>query len=153
MLFLLFQLGSDRYAIEARQIAEVLPLVEVKQIPHAPAAVRGAFNYRGVTVPLLDLSQLALGIPSRLRLSTRIILVHYRPDEPGTRLLGLLAEHATETMSRHPSEFRDSGLDLPDAPYLGPVAVDEGGLVQWVQVDQLIGDELRDLLFQPGVPA
>ena len=36
MLFLVFELGNDRYALDVRQVAEVLPLVGVKQMPRAP---------------------------------------------------------------------------------------------------------------------
>jgi chemotaxis-related protein WspB len=151
MLFLLFQLGPDRYAIDVRQIAEVLPLLSAKQIPGSPPAVLGAINYRGVSVPLIDLSQLALGRPSQKRLSTRIILVNYQDGFGQSRLLGLLAENATETISCAPGEFRDSGLNLPHAPYLGRVLTTEGGLVQWVEVDQLLRPEVRDLLFQSPV--
>lgn len=147
MLFLLFRLGKDRYAIEARQVAEVLPLLEVKRIPQAPPAVRGAFDFRGQPVPLLDLSQLALGRPAPEQLSTRIVLVHYPDGRGGTRLLGLLAEHVTETLRRHPEEFQDAGVHSPDAPWLGRVASDPGGLVQWVQVAQLLPEDLRALLF------
>ena len=147
MLFLLFRLGKDRYAIEASRVAEVLPMLEVKRIPQAPPAVRGAFDFRGTPVPLLDLTQLALGRDAPEQLSTRIVLVHY-PDESGrTRLLGLLAEHVTETLRRDPGEFRDAGVEVPDAPWLGKVASDVGGLVQWVQVEQLLPPELRALLF------
>src|SRR5438552_2197518 len=104
MLFLLFQLGKDRYALDIRQVAEVLPLVEVKQIPHTLPAVVGAFNYRGTSIPLIDLNELALGRPALKRLSTRIILVHY-PDPKGTsHLLGLIAEKATGTMRREPAD-------------------------------------------------
>ena len=35
MLFLLFQLGADRYALPARDVAEVLPLVALKGVPGA----------------------------------------------------------------------------------------------------------------------
>ena len=35
MLYLLFELGKDRYALEAGQVMEVLPLLEFKRIPHA----------------------------------------------------------------------------------------------------------------------
>jgi chemotaxis-related protein WspB len=148
VLFLLFRLGKDRYAIDVRQIAEVLPLIAVKKIPQAPAAVSGALNYRGSTVPLIDLSQLALGRPAQPRLSTRIIMVHFTDSGGRSRMLGLLAEHATETMNCAPGEFKDSGLTLPDAPYLGPVASDAQGLVQWIQVEQLLPAEVRDLLYQ-----
>jgi chemotaxis-related protein WspB len=128
-------------------VAEVLPMLEVKRIPQAPPAVRGAFDFRGTPVPLLDLSRLALGRDAAEQLSTRIVLVHYPDARGATRLLGLLAEHATETLRRDPSEFRDAGVEVPDAPWLGRVASDAGGLVQWVQVEQLLPPELRALLF------
>lgn len=147
MLFLLFRLGKDRYAIEAKQVVEVLPLLEAKRIPQAPPAVRGAFDFRGQPVPLLDLSQLALGRPAPEQLSTRIVLVNYPDGRGGARLLGLLAEHVTETLRRNPEDFHDPGVQSPDAPWLGRVASDAGGLVQWVQVGKLLPDEVRALLF------
>jgi chemotaxis-related protein WspB len=149
MLFLLFRLGNDRYAIEARQVVEVLPLLSAKQIPQAPPAVRGVFDFRGEPVPLIDLTQLALGHPVREHLSTRIVLVRHPDGRGGQRLLGLLAEHVTETMRRDPASFSSSGVELPDARWLGPVASDEGGLVQWLQVDQLLPPDLLALLFPP----
>lgn len=153
MLLLLFRLGDDRYAVDARQVVEVLPLVAVKQIPQAPAAVVGVFNYHGDSVPLIDLSQLALGRRSRPRLSTRIILVRH-PDRCGRpQLLGLLAEQVTETMRCSASDFGESGVSVPAAPYLGPVTADGKGLVQWIEVDQLLPDDIRDLLFQAPEPA
>ena len=147
MLFLLFRLGKDRYALPAVQVAEVLPMLELKQIPQAPPAVRGAFDFRGRPVPLIDLSLMALGTPAREQLSTRIVLVRHPDGRGGERLLGLLAEHVTETLRRDPADFHDAGVDLPDATWLGPVVSHEGGLVQWVRVDQLLTPELRELLF------
>jgi chemotaxis-related protein WspB len=147
MLFLLFRLGKDRYALPAREVVEVLPMLEVKQIPQAPPAVRGAFDFRGRPVPLVDLAQLAFGRASSELLSTRIVLVEHGDGHGGTRLLGLLAEQVTETMRRNPEDFRAAGVEVPDAPWLGPVASDEGGLVQRVDVAQLLTPELRALLF------
>lgn len=150
MLFLLFQLGEDRYAIEAVKVAVVLPLVVPKAIPGAPAAVAGAFDYNGTPVPLIDLSQLALGRPAQPRRSTRIIMVEY-PMDDGTQLLGLIAENASETLVRDPAEFVPSGVSSDGAPYLGPVVSDSRGIVQWVQIDQLLPDTVRDLLFNQPV--
>ena len=147
MLFLLFRLGKDRYAIEAKRVVEVLPMLAAKQIPQAPPAVRGVFDFRGQPVPLVDLSQMALGRPAREQLSTRIVLVDYPDGRGGTRLLGLLAEQVTETLRRNPEEFPDSGVELPDAPWLGPVASDPGGLVQRIDVAQLLTPDVRALLF------
>ena len=147
MLFLLFRLGKDRYAIEAKQVVEVLPMLAAKQIPQAPAAVRGVFDFRGHPVPLLDLTQLALGHPVREQLSTRVVLVRHPDGRGGERLLGLLAEHVTETMRREPADFRDPGVETPGARWLGPVVPHEGSLVQWVQVGDLLTPELCELLF------
>src|SRR5580692_2688337 len=82
VLFLLFQLGHDRYALEASRVLEVLPLLELKKLPGAPRGVAGIFNYRGRPVPAVDLSEMTLGRPASERLSTRIIVVNY-PDETG----------------------------------------------------------------------
>ena len=148
MLFLVFELGKDRYALDVRQIAEVLPLVGVKQIPRAPQAMNGLFNYRGAPVPVIDLSQLTLGRPSARRLSTRIVLVHY-PDQTGqTHLLGLVAEKATRTARHEASDFVASGVTNTGAPYLGPVVTDARGLLQWIDVRTLLPPSFRDMLFK-----
>ena len=147
MLFLVFELARDRYVLDVSQVAEVLPLVSIKQIPQAPPAVAGILNYRGAPVPVIDLSQLALGRPSARRLSTRIVLVHY-PDQTGqTHLLGLIAEKATRTARHEPSDFVASGVTNDGAPYLGPVVTDARGLLQWIDVRTLLPPSFRDLLF------
>lgn len=151
MLFLLFQLGEDRYAIEAAKIVAVLPLVIPKSIPHAPAAVAGVFDYRGTPIPLIDLSQLALGRPAKTQRSTRIIVVHYPVNAQCDQPLGLIAEQAYETFVRDPADFLPSGVSNDGERYLGPVASDARGLVQWVQTEHLLPEPVRDLLFsQPA---
>jgi chemotaxis-related protein WspB len=151
MLFLLFQLGQDRYALDTSRVAEVLPLVGITQIPQAPAGVAGLFNYRGVPVPVVDLSQLTMGRPAHSRLNTRIVLVHYPDSSGGTRLLGLIAEKVTETVRRDKADFVASGVTNDRAPYLGPVATDARGLMQWIDVESLLPPSVRDVLFASPV--
>lgn len=151
MLFLVFELGSDRYALDVRHIAAVLPLVGFKQLPQAPPAVSGLLTYRGTLVPVIDLSQLTLGRAAARRLSTRIVLVDY-PDEAGRpHLLGLIAEKATQAVRYEASDFSASGVTHPGAAYLGPVANDAQGLLQRVEVRTLLPASLRDLLFKEPV--
>ncbi|MFC5473762.1 chemotaxis protein CheW [Paraherbaspirillum soli] len=149
MLFLLFCIGKDHYALDTGQVAAVLPLVELKQIPATPAWVAGIFSYRGQNVPVIDLSQLALGHPAQRRLSTRTVLVHYPAPGPNSRLLGLQLEQASATMRRDPAEFRDSGFDHDHARYLGPVCDDPRGMIQSVRVRDLLPDAVRAQLFPP----
>ena len=147
MLFLIFQLGPDRYALDARRVAEILPLVSITKIPQAPTGVAGVLNYRGAPVPVIDLSELILGQPARRCLSTRIVLVHDGSDGGHARLLGLIAEHATETVQRAVSDFVPSGLLNGGTPYLGPVATDARGLMQWIDVEMLLPRSVKDVLF------
>jgi len=147
MLFLVFQLGPDRYALEAKRVAEVLPLVDIKNIPHAPNGIAGVFNYRGTPVPVIDLAQLTLGQPARRCLSTRIVLVHDMSGWGEQRVLGLMAEHATETVRRDPADFVPSGVANGAAPYLGPIASDARGLMQWIEMDRLLPASVKDALF------
>jgi chemotaxis-related protein WspB len=148
MLFLLFQLGKDRYVLDVAQVAQVLPLVSFKLIPQAPVAVAGVFSYHGAPVPAIDLSQLALGRPAHNRFSTRIILVHYRNDSGQTHLLGLIAEKVKETLRREAADFVASGVSNEAAPYLGPVAADALGLLQWIDVNNLLPVAVREMLFR-----
>ena len=147
MLFLLFQLGRDRYALEASRVIEVLPLVELKRIPDSPRGVAGIFNYRGRPVPAVDLSDLTLGQPASERLSTRIIVIQY-PDEHGkNQPLGLIAEHATEIIRRESREFVEPGLKLGAPEYLGPVLMDARGPIHWIREQRLLPQNVRDHLF------
>jgi chemotaxis-related protein WspB len=147
MLFLLFQVGPDRFAIEASRIVEVLPLLEFKTITHAPKGVAGLFNYRGRLVPAVDLCELTLSQPAMESLSTRILLIQY-PDAAGNpHLLGLIAEHATLLLRKEPADFADPAMRIKAAPFLGPVLMDDRGVVQWIYERRLLSDSVRDTLF------
>jgi chemotaxis-related protein WspB len=147
MLFLLFQVDNARYALDARRVVEVLPLVELSSLANAPKGVAGMINYRGRPVPAVDLTELALGVPARERLSTRILLVKY-PDAAGRdHLLGLIAEHATEILRTEAAAFVEAGVNIAAAPYLGPVLLDAKGPIHWLREQQLLAEPIRDLLF------
>ncbi len=147
-LYLQFRIGDQRFALDVHEVIEVLPRRTLKPIAQAPAWVAGILAHRGTLVPVVDLSALSFGRPAPMRTSTRLVLVHYRGDQQ----LGLLLEQATDTLRCRPDEFQPYGLDNTDAPYLGPVRQDAGGLLQRIEVDDLLPDDVRRLLFpeQPG---
>src|SRR5206468_1359680 len=147
MLFLLFQLGKDRYALEAARVVEVAPLLALKRLPQSPKGVAGIFNYRGRPVPAIDLCEMATGKPAGEQLSTRIIIVNYRHENGSDNLLGLIAENATETLRKNIQDFVDSGVTIGAAPYLGPVLMDAKGTIQWVDEQKLLKGYVRQLLF------
>ncbi|RKF38626.1 chemotaxis protein CheW [Paraburkholderia fungorum] len=149
MLFILFTLDSERYVIDATQVERLMPLTPQsppKTIPGAPSWVAGVLDYEGTPLPVIDLPALALGRPAAQLMSTRVVLVRY-PHAGTVRLLALLLEGATRTLRLAADAFQDAGIDMPHARYLGPVAREADGLVQWIRVEHLLPDDVKALLF------
>jgi chemotaxis-related protein WspB len=143
MLFIVFQLADDRYALEARELVEVLPLARIKRLPRAPAGIAGLLDYHGATLPVVDLSELALGRAAAQRLSTRLLIVEIGEG----RRLALVAERANEMLRRDPADFVATPVAPGAAPYLGPVARDARGLVQWIAPRALLTAGICEALF------
>ena len=152
MVYLLFEMGADRYALPASAIVAVEPMVRLKRIPQAAAGIAGVFDYHGRPVPVVDLNAMALGQPSREEhFSTRLVVV----NDPGdaTRLLALLTEKATDTARFEEADFQDPGVTSGGAPYLGPVVRDGRGLVQRVDVARLLSPEVKAVLWKQAAEA
>lgn len=148
MLALLFSIGDDRYGLPVAAVVEVTPILKLKQLPGAPDYVAGLCNFRGEAIPVLDISALARGVPSRRALSTRMIVVDFPVEQGGTRRLGLLAERATETAAISEADLRPPGVQVDDAPFLGKVAISSGEVVQLIEVGQLLTPAVAALLFR-----
>jgi chemotaxis-related protein WspB len=132
MLFLMFRIGDESYALDTAHVSEILPLLRITRVPHANPAVAGLVSYRGRSVPVVDLHQLMIGEPARPHISTRLILVRH-----GGHFFGLIAEQATEMMRLEQASFADSGIANDTAPYLGPVTQDGDRLIRWFDVLKL----------------
>jgi chemotaxis-related protein WspB len=76
MLLLAFRAAENLYALDVTRVVEVVPRIELRRFPHAPAFIAGLFDYRGIVVPVIDLGILLGSTACRNRLNTRIILVN-----------------------------------------------------------------------------
>lgn len=144
MLHLVFRLGNERYVLASANIVEVLPVPVLRAIPGVPETVPGVFRYRGTLVPVLDLGLLVNGQPVA-REKSRIALVRYGAQGDAFRLLGLLVEAATGLLSLREQEFTASPV-TSSARYAGPVATDSIGMLQRIELEQLVPDDLWERL-------
>jgi chemotaxis-related protein WspB len=159
MLLLTFRAAENLYAVDVTRVVEVVPRVELRRLPHAPAYLTGLFDYRGAVVPVIDLAIL-LGLdPCRDRLSTRIILVDLRPGEthrdgPSSpsrrRLVGLVAEHVSDVASVTPEQVISPPMNLPQAPYLGAIVEVGQEMTQLIIADHLLEPSFREAFFEGG---
>lgn len=154
MLMLLFYVGDERYALDSKKVVEIVPLVALKKLHHAPEYVAGLFNYRGLVVPVIDICHLLLGNSCNHHLSTRIIMVNYfssnkngeRAITNTPRLLGLMAPRVTETLDVDKNQSVTPGMVLDNAPYLGDIITDASGMIQYLNVDYLLPSQFNQIL-------
>lgn len=148
MLLLSFHIGTERYSLTAKDVVEILPLIEIKKIPLAPEFILGLLDYRGTPVPIIDLCQLIEHRSCNKVLSSRIILLHYIDAFNQPHVLGVTAEKVTETININKNDFHSSGVSLNEAPYLGAVTKKNENVIQFIETNKLLPQEVQSMLFQ-----
>lgn len=144
MLLITCQAGADRFAIPLRHVVEVVPRAILQRPGGLPDWLAGILVYRGTATPVLDLTWLTHGTPCPNRLSSRILLLRTNWQD-AQRRFGLLAEHVAL------NEVDDSSLNQAE-PAGGPTALgtlrlDSHGVFQLLDLDLLLPDQRREVLF------
>jgi chemotaxis-related protein WspB len=139
MLVLSFRVADVPYAVAVRRVVEVVPRVALRAIPHAPKYLAGLLRYRGGAVPVVDLGLLMGEVACSDRLDTRIILVDCGVHGgDGLGYLGLIAERVDDVRLVDESRRAVAGLEIGDAPYLGPIYETDDGLLQLVEPGKIL---------------
>lgn len=146
-LYMRFYVGDNRFVLPAQDIIAIVPLVSLHEVPQAPEYVAGILSYHGESVPVIDIRALMTGLRSDNRLSTRIAIVRFTMSKGKQRLIGLLAERLTEVMRIDESMFKPSGVTNEKARYLGDVVTDNRGILQRLNVAELIPKASQKMLF------
>lgn len=146
MLLLLFETSDGRYALDSKHIVEVIPLLKTKKIPAAPAFVTGMINYHGVPVPVFDFCAIEGDEASRKFYSTRIILVNY-PLDGENKLVGVIAERATDIIKVGESDIRSSGILLEKNLISGTDDSGQEEIVQLFDIKRMIPEDVVRELF------
>lgn len=150
MKVLVFHIGPDRYGLRLAAINRVLPVAQLKPVALAPPFVAGLLDLHGEPVPVIDLSRLAGVTPEQVWFDTRIVLADYALAGGAVARIGLLAEHVLGIEEIATDALRDPGV--LGAPFMGQVASSAQGMLQLVEIGQLLSDQVRALLF-PGPAA
>ncbi|MFO0945303.1 MAG: chemotaxis protein CheW [Planctomycetota bacterium] len=147
MLAIQIHVGKDAYAIDVSDVLEVIPMVRLRSVPRAPAHVAGIFSYRGAVVPVVDVCRLIDRRECDRKWSTRIVLVRIAGanGEPD-RILGLLAERVTELTRFDVQELQRVELGMGAAGYLGAVIADGRDMIQFLHVERILTEDVRQQL-------
>ena len=137
MLYLQFYLDEYRYVLPTSDVVEIIPEIKLTPVPKVPEYIKGIVNYRGQSVPVIDLSSLYLDRPCSNKLSSRIILIMVNDNKGKDQIIGLLVEKATETIKVKKESFMESGIHSSDAPCLGPVISDERSFITLISPQEI----------------
>ena len=143
---LFFTVDGQQYALDIAAVQAVVPVLEIRALPGAPAYIPGVISYRGCIVPVIDIAKMLCDKPANLFYSTRIAIVDY-PSRSGPRLLGLLIEQATKSIQEVAGSWEPTGIATTAAPCLAGIAEKDGRTVQLVTLDQLLPESVQQMLF------
>ena len=111
MKALTLRLQDEIFAIEAESVREILDLVPITEVPHAPAFVGGVINVRGRVVPLADLRVMFDMERPEPDDDTRIVVIEIEIDGEAT-VVGILADKVHDVTDI-------AGASIQDAPRVG----------------------------------
>ncbi len=105
-LYLTFRLGEEVFAIDVKQVREVLDLTSITKVPRAPDFMRGVINLRGSVVPVVDL-KMKFGLPrTEPTMDTRIVVMEIDLDGEVT-IMGAMADSVHEVLELEPGQIQD----------------------------------------------
>jgi chemotaxis-related protein WspB len=149
MQAVVFHVGPERYAIDTKSVAEVIPCIPPRPVPSAMDAIQGMIEYRGDVIPVLDLCRLFRNENCPIRLSNRILVCNL--DRGAGSQLGILAENVTRVTTLDPdAPGVHPGPETPGIRGLGKILQDATGLVQLVYVEELVPSDILDSLEREG---
>jgi len=144
---LFFQANSQRYALDAKLVVEVVHRVKLDSLPGLPNYFVGIFLHRAALTPVLDMNMLLGGTPCADAYATRIIVINYTAFNGHSRPLGLLAENVTVADHLDDKKISSTGVVNEQAPYLESAYASTDGILPIINAMDILPPHVRELLF------
>lgn len=146
--YVIFELAGESYAVDVTPVENVLRMVEITEVPHAPSFVEGIVNFRGNVMPVIDLRK-RLDLPvSEYTKQTRIMAVSL-----DKQMVGMIVDAVSE-VAEIPSDIIEPPspilLDV-DSDFLKgiakmPVDGEEGRLVIILDLARVLSEQSQEAL-------
>jgi len=149
-LLILFQVGPHTYGLQSDHVLEIIPAIHLKPILRPLNCVRGSVYYRNHSVLVVDLNSLIINRPSKILLSTRLMLVMCPCGDQSSFLVGLLAENMTNALEVDDNEFVYAH-DKPFPAFNGTTLNKDGQSIYCPDLQSLFSEDLIQNLVQKKV--
>lgn len=115
--FLSFELASELYGVEIKDVEEIRVWEKPTPIPRAPKYVLGVINLRGMIVPVIDL-RARFNVGRCEYLPTTVVIVLRFSGEESERLMGLVVDAVSDVISQGDNELYPPVGDSEVTSYL-----------------------------------
>jgi purine-binding chemotaxis protein CheW len=96
--YLTFALANEEYGVPVGKLREIIKMLDITVVPHAPHFVKGVINLRGKVIPVVDL-RLKLGFPARQYDERTCIIVVEVALQTATVMMGIVVDAVSEVLT------------------------------------------------------
>jgi len=93
--YLTVHLGCEAYAINVKQIREIIRFQKITPVPQLPVFLKGVINLRGRIIPITDL-RTRFGLAEEISSRTCIVVVQTQPANGTSTQTGLIVDRVDE---------------------------------------------------------
>lgn len=129
-------IDNEEYAVDIRAVQEIIRILEVTRVPHAPAYLEGVVNLRGMVIPVMDMHG-RFGLPPRKNTdSTRVIIINWHDT-----MVGLIVDGVSEVLRLPGSAIEPPpSLEQKNATYFTGVGKIGKRLLILLNLDRILSD-------------
>ncbi|WP_448548641.1 chemotaxis protein CheW [Thalassotalea fusca] len=142
--FLMFNLGSECYAVDILCVEEIRSWEAPTKIPNAPEYVKGVINIRGLIVPIIDF-RLKFNICRADYIDSTVVMVLTIENDTSTKTMGLVVDAVSDVIDVDENDIKaGSGFvgSIPPENVQGLVNVNDSVVtVLNVKALQQIGEQ------------
>lgn len=129
-------IDNEEYAVDIRAVQEIIRLLDITRVPHAPAYLHGVVNLRGMVIPVMDM-HIRFGLSQRINTdSTRIIIVNWNET-----IVGLIVDGVSEVIRLPASAIEPPpALEQKNATFFTGVGKIEKRLLILLNLDKILAE-------------
>ena len=138
-----FHIGEEEFGVDILAVQEIIRLMQITMVPHAPVFIEGVINLRGKVIPIIDLRRRFGLVPKAHDKNTRIIVI-----EINNIIVGFVVDAVSEVL-RIPASTVEPPPPVVagvDSDYISGVGKLQDRLLIMLDLDKLLSSEDMDLL-------
>ena len=138
--YMTFRVGQEEYGLAILKVRELIGLLDITRVPHAPPGVRGVVNLRGKVIPVVDL-RTHLGITEAKAVDRPVIIVVQLQGAQGPVTTGVLVDQVLEVRNINAQQIEPApsfGRDDEATRYILGIAKTEKRVILLIDIDLIL---------------